>query len=65
MAILVRLKNFCYVSDFGKAVATALVGTSKIPMVKVDIHSFSPYRVSHEKGIDKKLSVGAAQSFNS
>ena len=40
MAIVARLTNFCYVSDFGKAIATAFVGISKIPVVKVEIHSF-------------------------
>ena len=49
MAILARLTNFCYVKDFGKDLATAFVGISKVPMVKVEIHSFSIYRVSHKK----------------
>ena len=49
MAILARLTNFCYGYVFGKVVATAFVGISKISMVKVEIHSFSIYKVSHKK----------------
>ena len=40
MAIAARLTTFCYAKDFGKAVATTFVGISKIPIVKVEIHSF-------------------------
>ena len=47
MTIVARLTNFCHVQDFGKAVATAFVAISNIPMVKVEIHCFSIYLFKH------------------
>ena len=41
--ILVRFTNFCDFHDFWKAVATAFLGISKIPMVNFEIKSFSFY----------------------
>ena len=40
MPILARLTNFYDFYDFRKAVATAFLGISKIPIVNVEIHSF-------------------------
>ena len=63
MAMVARLTNFCYVKDVGKAVATAFVGISKIPIVKVEIHSFlficSKISVSQcERFVLEKVNVG-------
>ena len=41
MPVLARFTNFCDFHDFRKAVATAFVGISKIPMVNFEINSFS------------------------
>ena len=41
MPILARFTNFCDFHDFRKAVATAFLEVSKIPMVHFEIHSFS------------------------
>ena len=43
MRILARLTNFLDFHGFRKAVATALLGISKIPMINIEIHSFSFY----------------------
>ena len=43
MQILARFTNFRNFYDFWKAVATAILRISKIPMVNVEIHSFSFY----------------------
>ena len=40
MPILARFMNFCDFYDLRKAIATAFLGISKIPMVKFKIHSF-------------------------
>ena len=41
MQILARFTNLCHFYDFWKAVATAYLRISKIPVVNVEIHSFS------------------------
>ena len=41
MPILARFTDFCDFYDFRKAVATAFLGISKIPIVNFEIHSFS------------------------
>ena len=43
MHILARFTNFCDFYHFWKAVATAFFRISEIPMVNVEIHSFSFY----------------------
>ena len=43
MPVLARFTNFCVFHDFRKAVATAFLGISKIPVANFEIHSFSFY----------------------
>ena len=43
MPILARITNFCDFHNFRKAVATAFLGISKIPMANFNIHSFLFY----------------------
>ena len=40
---MARLRSLCYVKDFAKAVGSVFVGISKMPMVRIEIHSCSIY----------------------